>query len=561
MNTATTARTNTQSAAIALLAATTAKPQAQPSRETDDSFAKALSSANQSQSKSEAGLFANPQAASDQKVAKPAEKDKPKQPDRREEEPAGATTETKPGSATKDTKEAADTKDRDPTASTESKAEHKLEMQPDRPLENKLGTKAPSVDAQPDVTTFDAAQQLETASAATNTQPIATLTAPVTARPNPRTLDAASKSSGVESASTLSSTEQSLQPVSNGTSDQQVAPEAAAPKRNATDPLRLIPPAEAKPIVAEAAVEPKPASTNAAAVSANDDAAIAPKAAPSNASDSKQNNSNQPQGFGFTQPGKVVPQSAAQATSTSSPVGQVGSTATSNTNATVPGTPRIDPPIQTPRGRAPEVPVNVKLTARPSNDNSGVSQTDADAAATQISRGLTAALRNKGGQLTLWMNPESLGKLRVQLSIEGGTIAARFEATSEATKQLLTQNVDSLRSALEARGLKASNIEVVSIPDWSVKANTDQFGTQGSKAQNQGGSPEQQSNQTGGQNSGQGSSQSNQQPRQDLPAAGKFDWLRDPEPIATTRTDPSAQVRTDSRLITLNARLELDAVA
>ena len=56
MNAATTARTNNQSAAIALLAATSAKPVAQSPR--DDSFAQALSQANQPAPKGEAGLFA-----------------------------------------------------------------------------------------------------------------------------------------------------------------------------------------------------------------------------------------------------------------------------------------------------------------------------------------------------------------------------------------------------------------------------------------------------------------------------------------------------------------------
>jgi flagellar hook-length control protein FliK len=159
------------------------------------------------------------------------------------------------------------------------------------------------------------------------------------------------------------------------------------------------------------------------------------------------------------------------------------------------------------------------------------------------------------------MNPEALGKLRVQLSVDGANIAARFEATSEATKQLLSQNVDALRGALEARGLKVTSLEVAAIPDWSVKANNDQQLPPGTKTEDNPGSFQQHT----GQDFSQSGNQSGDPHGRNHPelSSAKFDWLREPDqaPAATPRADAAANLRTDSRLIGLNARLELDAVA
>ena len=174
-----------------------------------------------------------------------------------------------------------------------------------------------------------------------------------------------------------------------------------------------------------------------------------------------------------------------------------------------------------------------------------------------MARGLASAFRNKVGQLTLWKNPESLGKLRVQMTIDNGTISARFEATSEATKNLLSQNIDALRGALESRGLTASNIEVVSIPDWSKPQ--DQPHNSGTKPENGSGSPPQRdmNQNSSGQQFGQ-----NGNTRDNMPP--KLSWLREPEigaPTPNAKTDSIPQLQVNERLLAMSARLEIDAVA
>lgn len=79
----------------------------------------------------------------------------------------------------------------------------------------------------------------------------------------------------------------------------------------------------------------------------------------------------------------------------------------------------------------------------------------------QFGRGLSAVLRQGGGSVTLRLNPESLGHVKISLSLEESRVWARFEAANPETRQLLTQHADSLRQALEARGLSVEHITIV----------------------------------------------------------------------------------------------------
>lgn len=80
-----------------------------------------------------------------------------------------------------------------------------------------------------------------------------------------------------------------------------------------------------------------------------------------------------------------------------------------------------------------------------------------------IGRGLAAAMRQKGGLVTIQLNPESLGHLKIRIGIEGGTVSARFEASTAEARDLLTENLDSLKAALEARGLQVDRLQVETI--------------------------------------------------------------------------------------------------
>lgn len=83
-----------------------------------------------------------------------------------------------------------------------------------------------------------------------------------------------------------------------------------------------------------------------------------------------------------------------------------------------------------------------------------------EAFAAQVSRGLAAAMSRGAGDVTLRLNPESLGFLRVKLEVRPEGVAARFEASTDAARRLLVQNSETLRAALEARGWESAEIRV-----------------------------------------------------------------------------------------------------
>lgn len=78
----------------------------------------------------------------------------------------------------------------------------------------------------------------------------------------------------------------------------------------------------------------------------------------------------------------------------------------------------------------------------------------------QTARGLSAALKNGDGTVTLSLQPPRLGQLKVHLTVSDGLIQARMEPSSQAARQLLIDSEPSLRAALEARGLSVERIDV-----------------------------------------------------------------------------------------------------
>jgi flagellar hook-length control protein FliK len=78
----------------------------------------------------------------------------------------------------------------------------------------------------------------------------------------------------------------------------------------------------------------------------------------------------------------------------------------------------------------------------------------------QALRGLTAALRQGGGTVTLKLNPEALGPLRVEVAVNASNVTARFGTSTAQAHDLLVAHTDTLRAALEARGLTVERIVI-----------------------------------------------------------------------------------------------------
>ncbi len=88
-----------------------------------------------------------------------------------------------------------------------------------------------------------------------------------------------------------------------------------------------------------------------------------------------------------------------------------------------------------------------------------------DAAFTpQIVRSLSAMVNQRGGVMTMRLDPPDLGELRVQMSISRGVVTADFTAGTQQAHALLDKHMAMLRQALESQGLTVERLTVHAAP-------------------------------------------------------------------------------------------------
>ncbi len=78
----------------------------------------------------------------------------------------------------------------------------------------------------------------------------------------------------------------------------------------------------------------------------------------------------------------------------------------------------------------------------------------------QVARALARVMSTGGGSMTLQLSPQSLGEVRVEISIQRGAATAIFDAENQSARDLLKSEMDHLRSALERRGVVVERLEV-----------------------------------------------------------------------------------------------------
>lgn len=135
---------------------------------------------------------------------------------------------------------------------------------------------------------------------------------------------------------------------------------------------------------------------------------------------------------------------AATAASTGSPAAVDASTSSAPTQLTA----RIATPSATPAA-GPQA----------AADNSAAG----DPNVARVSRGLTTAIAQRGGSVTLRLTPVDMGTVRIQMQMTGTTLSASFHAESASAQTLLSQQLSSLRQSLEGQGLQVERLTVQSM--------------------------------------------------------------------------------------------------
>ena len=87
----------------------------------------------------------------------------------------------------------------------------------------------------------------------------------------------------------------------------------------------------------------------------------------------------------------------------------------------------------------------------------------------RILRGLSATLNQRGGVLTMRLEPPQLGQLRIQMTITQGTVSAEFQASTPQAQALLERSLAVLRSALQGHGLTVERLTVHTTPQANAQ--------------------------------------------------------------------------------------------
>ncbi len=95
--------------------------------------------------------------------------------------------------------------------------------------------------------------------------------------------------------------------------------------------------------------------------------------------------------------------------------------------------------------------------ANPASSRANAAET---AFSSQVTRGVLAAINQRGGSVTIRLSPEHLGPMRLHVKLKEGSISARFETSNDSARDLLTRSIDMLRTTLEDRGYTVESLRV-----------------------------------------------------------------------------------------------------
>ena len=78
----------------------------------------------------------------------------------------------------------------------------------------------------------------------------------------------------------------------------------------------------------------------------------------------------------------------------------------------------------------------------------------------QITSQVKVALKSDSTSMEMQLNPESLGKLSIQVVSKNGAVTAQFEAQNASVKSVLENQVAELKQTLENQGIRVEHVEV-----------------------------------------------------------------------------------------------------
>ncbi|HAW96522.1 MAG TPA: hypothetical protein DCX60_09620 [Phycisphaerales bacterium] len=75
-------------------------------------------------------------------------------------------------------------------------------------------------------------------------------------------------------------------------------------------------------------------------------------------------------------------------------------------------------------------------------------------------RGMNALASQRGGSLTIRLDPPSLGQVMIRMSVSDGAVHAELHASNAAGRVVMERGLETLRASLESRGLSVERLSV-----------------------------------------------------------------------------------------------------
>ncbi len=91
------------------------------------------------------------------------------------------------------------------------------------------------------------------------------------------------------------------------------------------------------------------------------------------------------------------------------------------------------------------------------------------------SRGLNALASQRGGSLSIRLDPPGLGQVMIRMSVSNGVVQAELHASNAAGRVVMERGLETLRASLESRGLSVERL--------SVQAGTASSESQGTRSE------------------------------------------------------------------------------
>ena len=93
------------------------------------------------------------------------------------------------------------------------------------------------------------------------------------------------------------------------------------------------------------------------------------------------------------------------------------------------------------------------------SQNGALTESQQSALHKSVTRGLNAALNQRGGSLMMRLVPEALGQMRIAMTIEGGRVSVDLQTGNNTAHRALTSQLAGLRATLESRGFRVESLQ------------------------------------------------------------------------------------------------------